>query len=103
MGMFGGPAPTEEKLAKLKEVLGWMDGFVKDGKFAAGGDSLTLADICLVATYSTIKASGVIDLSSYANAGAWEAKIAGLIPNYKKTNQDGADAFGGFYKSKVAA
>ena len=29
----------------------------KDDKFAAGGDSLTLADICLLATYTTLKVS----------------------------------------------
>jgi hypothetical protein len=29
--MFGGPAPGEKEAAKLKEVLGWLDGFVKVG------------------------------------------------------------------------
>ena len=65
----------EKEKDKLKEVLGWVDGFVKvtilcvrvnyntlpdffkDDKFAAGGDSLTLADICLLATYTTLKVS----------------------------------------------
>ena len=28
---------------------------IKDDKFAAGGDTLTLADICLLATYTTLK------------------------------------------------
>ena len=31
------------------------DTYIKDDKFAAGGDSLTLADICLLATYTTLK------------------------------------------------
>jgi hypothetical protein len=68
--MFGGAAPGEKENAKLKEVLGWADSFVKvelgpqkhaaaqctmqESKFVAG-DCLTLGDICLLATYSTIK------------------------------------------------
>jgi len=31
----------------LKEVLGWMDGFVKDGKFSAGNDEITIGDLVL--------------------------------------------------------
>merc|ERR1719237_326445 len=66
--MFGGPAPGDKEKDKLKEVLGWVDGFVKDDKFAAGGDTLTLADICLLATYTTLKATGAMDLSEYEKA-----------------------------------
>lgn len=101
--MFGGNAPGEKEKDRLKEVLGWADGFVKDGKFAAGGDKITLADICLLSTYSTIKASECCDLSSYSNLNAWDTKVAALIPNYAKANQEGADAFGGWYKSKATA
>merc|ERR1711962_1502703 len=84
--MFGGPAPGEKK----------------DDKFAAGGDSLTLADICLLATYTTLKATGMMDLSEYKNADAWEAKMIKLIPNYEKVNGEGCEGFGAFYKSKAA-
>merc|ERR1712110_1372451 len=114
--MFGGPAqvrPTDgtylawfasgdKEKDKLKEVLGWVDGFVKDDKFAAGGDTLTLADICLLATYTTLKATGAMDLSEYKNAEAWEAKMIKLIPNYEKVNGEGCEGFGAFYKSKLA-
>ena len=56
----------------------------QDGKFAAGGDSLTLADLCLLATYSTLKATSFMDLSTYKNLEAWEAKVIALVPNYEK-------------------
>merc|ERR1712024_249931 len=75
-------------------------GIFKDDKFAAGGDSLTLADICLLATYTTLKATGMMDLSEYKNAEAWEAKMIKLIPNYEKVNGEGCEGFGAFYKSK---
>jgi hypothetical protein len=41
------------------QALGWLDSFVKEDKFAAGNNSLTIADISLLATYTTIKATGV--------------------------------------------
>lgn len=53
--MFGGEKPGQEKFDKLKEVLGWLETFVADDKFAAGNDSVTIADISLLATYSTMK------------------------------------------------
>jgi len=102
--MFGGPLPGEDKTNKLKEVLGWVNDWVKDGKFAAGGDKLTLADICLVATYSTIKASGILEnIGTFCNLDTWAAKVATLVPNYAKANQEGADSFGAFYAEKVKA
>jgi len=99
--MFGGSAPGEKEKDKLQEVLGWADGFVKDGKFAAGGDKITLADICLISTFSTIKATECCDLSSYKNLSGWATKVAELIPNYAKANQEGAEGFGGWYKTKA--
>ena len=51
-------------LSKLRELnysflfskaLGWLDGYVADGKFAAGTTCITVADLALVATYSTLK------------------------------------------------
>ena len=53
--MFGGEKPGQDKFDKLKEVLGWLETFVADGKFSAGTDWLTLSDIALLATYSTVK------------------------------------------------
>jgi len=101
--MFGGEKPGQDKFDKLKEVLGWMDGFVKDGKFSAGNDEMTIGDLALLATYSTMKAAGVVDLSEFSNAEAWFGKCCALVPNYEKINGEGAAAFGGFYKSKVSA
>jgi hypothetical protein len=51
-----------DQISRLQEVLGWVRDYVKDGKFAAGTGHLTLADICFVATYSTLKATEVINL-----------------------------------------
>ena len=53
--MFGGDKPGQDKVDKLKEVLGWVDGFVSEDKFCAGTSNITIADIAFVATYSSLK------------------------------------------------
>jgi glutathione S-transferase len=103
--MFGGDKPGQEKYDKVKENLGWLDGFVKDGKFSAGNDDMTIGDLALLATYSTLRAADLpeIDLGEYKNVGAWYERCCKLVPNYEKANGEGATAFGGFFKSKASA
>ena len=65
---------------------------------------LSLADICFVATYSTILASEAFDLSSVnQELNDWMEKCKAAIPNYEKANGEGATSFGDWYKSQVAA
>ena len=45
--------PGQDKVDKLKEVLGWVDSFVSGGKFCAGTSHITIADISFLATFST--------------------------------------------------
>merc|ERR1711872_869272 len=98
--MFGGEKVGQDKFDKLKEVLGWLETFVADDKFAAGTDSITIADLALLATYSTMKAAELadLDLASFPNTVAWYEKCVKLVPNYEKANGEGCAAFGGFYK-----
>ena len=57
--MFGGSESIDkEKYAKLQEVLGWAKGFIAETGYVAGTAKLTLADICFVATLSTMLAIG---------------------------------------------
>jgi glutathione S-transferase len=98
----GMPQAGEKQHARMKEVMGWLNSYVADGKFAAGTTQLTIADVALVATYSTIKETGAVDLSEYKDAEAWFTKCTALIPNYEKANGEGAAAFGAWFKSKSA-
>ena len=52
-----GDKPGQDKVDRLKEVLGWVEGFVAGDKFFAGNSQITIADIALLATYSTLKVS----------------------------------------------
>lgn len=100
---FAEGKPGQDKVDKLKEALGWVNDFVADEKFAAGTSQMTLADISLLATYSSLKACGNvggIDLTTYTNIKAWFEKCVKLIPNYEKVNGEGATAFGNIYNSK---
>ena len=47
----------QDKVDRLKEVLGWVEGLVAGDKFCAGTSQITIADIALLATYSTLKVS----------------------------------------------
>ena len=49
--MFGGDKPGDDKYERMKEVLGWVNDFIKPTGYVAGTDHLTLADICFAATY----------------------------------------------------
>nr|ALS04353.1 glutathione S-transferase delta-epsilon 2 [Acartia pacifica]ALS04354.1 glutathione S-transferase delta-epsilon 2 [Acartia pacifica] len=98
--LFGGAAPEQKHWDRLAEVLGWLNGFVAGGEFVAGTNHLTIADISLLATYSTISAAGITDLTKYPEAEAWFKKCADQIPNYASANGDGAQAFGTWFKSK---
>jgi len=98
--MFGGaPAADPKKLDRLREVLGWVNDFLKPTGYVAGTQNLTIADIVFVGTYSTIVAcEGMVDLTPYKELNAWFEKMKKELPNYKKANEEGVAMFGGFYK-----
>lgn len=84
------------KYEKLQEVLGWTKDFIADTGYAAGTAKLTLADICFLATLSSVQASGVVDLEKdYPEIKNYIDRISAEVPNYAKANGDGATKFGG--------
>ena len=79
----------------LKEVFGFLEEFLKDSKFVAGTDFATVADLCILATYTSAAAY----LHIYANfddwprTKQWAENVKGIIPNYAKANGDGVEGF----------
>ncbi|ROT67363.1 GST [Penaeus vannamei] len=51
-------SPTQESLDQFHEALGWLDGFLGRGRFAAGTDHVTVADHVLVANVASFEAAG---------------------------------------------
>ena len=56
------------------QVLGFLEGYVADDKFAAGTDGITLGDLPLVATYATLKPTEV-----YQHLADFHLDIRGFI------------------------
>ena len=52
---FGGPTPGQDKMDKFKEVMGWVEDFIKPTGYVAGTDHMTVADIAWLATFRYIR------------------------------------------------
>ncbi|XP_063591003.1 glutathione S-transferase 1-like [Penaeus indicus] len=100
--MFRGETKANpEKLEKLHEALGWLDGYL-DGHEWAVGNSVTVADFVLVSTVSTFEAAG-IDLSKHKNVTAWLARCKANMAGYEEMNAKGAEDFGKMAREKLGS
>lgn len=79
------------KLEKINEAFKFLDGFVSTTPFTAG-DSLTLADLALVATVSNFDVLG-FDMSPYKNVTKWYARTKQTAPGYEEANGKNALIF----------
>nr|ATE81124.1 glutathione S-transferase [Helicoverpa armigera] len=89
--IFGGAKADEALLKKLEEALQFLNTFLEGQKYAAG-DKLTLADLSLVATVSTIDAVD-ISLKEYPNVEKWFELVKATAPGYQEANEAGLKAF----------
>jgi len=95
VAMQGKEDIEKDKYNKLKEVLGWAKDFIAETGYVAGTEKMTIADICFLATLSSIMAAGAADFEKdYPELKAYVEKISSQVPNYAKANGDGATAFG---------
>ncbi|XP_066977521.1 glutathione S-transferase 1-like [Macrobrachium rosenbergii] len=95
-GKESDPADME----KVEEALKWLNDILKEYPWTAG-NTMTVADFCLVATVSTMNACGAIDLQKYTRIDKWLQKCSKQMVGYNDINAPGAEAFGEIYKSKV--
>lgn len=87
----------EEKKDLLKEALLWVNQMTSCG-FVLGG-SMSIADIDMMSTMSTLEACDFMDLSPYKKLTAWSQKMKKTIPKYQENCQKGADQFGDWFKA----
>lgn len=99
--MFCGARPVPEKLEALHEALGWLNGFM-DGNTFSVGNGITVADLVLISTISTIMETG-IDCSKYPNIMSWSERCKTQMIGYDTENDAGAKQYGAFAKSKLNA
>ncbi|RXG60271.1 Glutathione S-transferase 1-1, partial [Armadillidium vulgare] len=98
---MGREAPDLAALESTHEGLKWFNDYYLDGHDFCVGNSLTVADFSLIATVTTIIESG-IDMSKYPNITEWVKRCESAMPGYESENGEGAKAFGGFIKKKIA-
>ena len=73
--------------------MGFLETFLKESKtsFVAGTESLSIADLAILATYTSIAASekAVVDLDEWPKTKEWAERVKERIPNYEKANGKG--------------
>lgn len=89
--IFGGAPQDPAKLEKINEAMKFLDIFLAGGKYAAG-DNITVADLTIVATVSTLEVVGY-DLTPYKNVSRWYDDVKNTAPGYKEVNEEGCKAF----------
>jgi len=89
--MFGGAPLSDENLKKIDQALEILDNILAKSEFVAS-KTLTLADISIVASITTIEAVG-FNVGKYSNISRWLTKAKTLLPGYEEANGKGVQAF----------
>ncbi|XP_055713027.1 glutathione S-transferase 1-1-like [Phlebotomus papatasi] len=97
--IFLGEATTipDDKKQKVYQILGNLNSFLEGQKYAAG-DELTIADLALLATITSIYELGA-NVSKFKNIYAWYKRMES-VPGHQE-NYEGAKALGNFLRSKA--
>lgn len=88
--LFAKAPANPDNLKKLEDAAGFLNTFLEGSTYAAG-DTLTIADISLLATVSTLEVLS-FDLSKYSNILRWYANAKATCPGYN-LNEEGVAEF----------
>lgn len=97
LDIFLGGSDDVEKLKKVEDALGFLDTFLDKQNYVAG-HHLTIADISLIATVSTVEVIA-IDINKFPNVKKWVEKVKRTVPGYD-INEAGLADFKRFIESK---
>ncbi|XP_060880751.1 glutathione S-transferase 1-1-like [Metopolophium dirhodum] len=98
--LFNKQLKTKDKEQKLHNALGFLETFLGSNDWVAG-DSMTLADMALVASISTFEVAGV-DLKSHEKVSKWLQRCKTTMKGYKDANQNGVERFKTLVDNKLA-
>uniref|UniRef100_A0A182W359 glutathione transferase n=1 Tax=Anopheles minimus TaxID=112268 RepID=A0A182W359_9DIPT len=90
--MMEGKELNPDNVVKLDEALEFLEIFLDKTAFAAG-DKLTVADMTLLATITTIEVTAGHDLSKYQNIQRWYAQLKESVAGYQEICVEGANMF----------
>lgn len=89
-----------DKIAYVQKCYEILEGFLKDQTYLCGNE-LTIADLCCVATVTSVNDVAHIDEFKFPKVHAWLKKLSEL-PYYKATNEEGAEELKALFKAKLA-
>ncbi|XP_062556866.1 glutathione S-transferase 1-like [Armigeres subalbatus] len=78
--IFEGASANPENYSKIGEALEFLNTFLQDQQFIAGGDCLSLADLSVLASLATFEVAGY-DFSGYKNVHEWYERIQKIAPS----------------------
>nr|7RHP_A Chain A, Glutathione S-transferase AmGSTD1 [Apis mellifera] len=90
----------QAKYENIGTALSFLDKFLEGENYVAG-KNMTLADLSIVSTVSTLEALDY-DLSKYKNVTRWFAKIKPEIPKYEEYNNAGLKMFKELVNEKLS-
>merc|ERR1712013_591916 len=90
----------DDLIDDLKEVLMWVSQMTAGGYVL--GTSLTIADLAMVTTMTTLAACNLVTLHPYKNISTWLENIKQAVPHFENNCQKGAEEFGRLYKEKCS-
>ncbi|CAK1594046.1 unnamed protein product [Parnassius mnemosyne] len=99
VAFWGESSIRPDALMKIRTAYEFTDKFLTDKWLV--GDEITLADICCVATISSLNELVPIDLNLYPNLSQWLERCEDE-EFYKKGNQPGLQQFSALLKSKLS-
>ncbi|XP_014102297.2 glutathione S-transferase 1 isoform X2 [Bactrocera oleae] len=97
---YGSTDCSMDKIAYIQKTYEIMEEMLKDHPYVCGED-LTIADLCCVATITSVDEVAPIDEFKFPKLLAWLKRLSEL-PNYQKINQDGADELKKIFKEILA-
>ncbi|XP_042870594.1 glutathione S-transferase 1-1-like isoform X2 [Penaeus japonicus] len=95
-------ATYEEKKEKFFEGLNWLERFLSRGNFAAGTDHITVADMVLVPSVTSLAESGFIP-DEYTRTHEWVRRCKDGMVGYEEANGEGARLVGERIKRMISS
>jgi len=92
--LMASKTPTPEEFKRVKDNLKVLDEILK-GKSYAAGQQLTIADISLIVSISTVKCvlpEADSEINKHPNVAKWAEKVKSELKHYSKVVQPNEDA-----------
>ncbi|XP_065339778.1 glutathione S-transferase 1-like [Cloeon dipterum] len=84
----------EEKRKRVFDAYEFLEKFLGDSDYLAG-NLFTIADMCCIATVSSLEEALRVPADDYPKVKAWIQRCRDNLPGYNEANQAGLDIFKG--------